>query len=496
MMFNRQILEKGKTINSLNFICNFVGPKVNKNKLTDGVQLTLATANTQFSNLNIFITNRLFGPAIEKAKRLALQDLRECVATTGIIQTRQFVPPEAWLEFIDSIFRVVWFCLYRDYLEYEGLNESMSFGKLSGITSKCVVPSRILDLAIHVLSPVIFKTEIFIPSPELVPCIQFENLSEIAPVFSVALGPCDPLALRYGVNLRVGMINVVKNLPGAMSSLTPFKVDEVFPVLRCILFRDKEMDDEGEEVPLVEFDYPEIESKIEVATIKDNRAIPMDVRDMSVPAYLERTARLNEHFFPLGLADYEAISDYAWFIPFAYSRIECEQNLANTLAVYLPLVVVTNDDLNSAGVRLQTLETDFGLAGTFRPSFMNSLRGDFVASCMQSIKSLRTKEGRLMPRFDTNDEVFGILRRMIVGGWKDLTFPSLDSQYVWTQPDWLLPSDSPFFPYQIRWTRQVRIELERVNKRKNVSKVRENVHEMKDSNNRERAPAADLNVTE
>jgi len=452
-------------------------------------ELTLATATAAGSNLNVFITNRLFGPAIEKAKRLALQDLRECVASKGILQTRQFVPVEAYVEFVDSIFRLVWFCLYRDYFEMEGINQTMTVGKLAGLTAKCPVPTRVYELAIHCLSPVIFKTEIFIPSPELVRCREFEELSEIAPVFAVTLGPCLPLGVRYGVNLRVGMIRLMDDLPGAMTALTVYKIDNVYPVLRNVMFRSLEFQNsngvyiQNKQISLLQ-GIRQINLALEVNLIPDDREIPTDVDAMSAPHYIERVAELNEELFPPGPADFEHLADHAWFVPFVYSRIETEQNMACTMSCYLPIVVYTADNVRLNGIRADTLETDFGAPGTYRASFLNALRTDFVAACMQSIKSLRIKEGSLMPRYESGDEVFGVIRSMIVNSWSSLTFPSLDSQFQWTQPEWTLPSDSPFFPYQIKWTRQVSRTLQKPAARKKpVSKVKENVHRTKETTN-------------
>lgn len=435
-------------------------------------ELTLATALLPNTDLNVFLTNRLFKPSIQKAKRLALQDVRECIASTGILQTRAFIPIEAYAEYIDSVFRLTWFALYREYLECEGLNQTFSHGKLYGITTKVSVPTRIFELAIHVLSPIIIKTEVFIPSPELVKCVKYTNLTNEAPLFSVTLGISDPLSERYGLNFRTGMINIVKNLPGSMTRINIYKSEEVHLVLRNILFRPRTEEDPIEI----------INDKIEISLIEKDDEIKLDDKSMEAPKYIGRCDVINKTLYPTNSADFTIVSDHKWFIPYVYNRILQEHCIINALSNYLPIVLFTNDNLELNGIRVATLDTDLSVTGTFSPSLVNSVRTDFGAQCIQSLKSLRIKEGRISPRYESNDEIFGIIRQKIISGWKDLQFPELDSQYTWTQPDWKLPSSCPFFPYQIKWTRQVRLENDRPFKPDLKDRtIKENIHETTDS---------------
>lgn len=422
----------------------------------------------------------MFKDSIIKAKKLAVTDLRECISTTGIYQTRAFIPVEAYVEFVDSCFRLIWFCLYRDYLESEGLQENFSYGKLLYITTRLNLPQRIYDLAIHTLSPIILKTEVFIPSPELVKCTQYIELEECAPFFSVTLGKPDPLCSRFGLVFRIGMINVLKNLPGAMTKPVIFRTDEVYFVLRNILFLS--MKDNMEE------EVAQLDLLIEQPPSFVDTPVPQEDEDFTPAKYVEHCDNVVTLLYPDGLAHFEHTHDHKWFIPYVYSRIVDENSFVNALSTYLPLVILSDDDIELSGIRESTLLNDFGLPGTYHPSFVNSIRRDFSAACMQSIKSLRIKECKIAPRFETHEEIYGIIRRVVITHWKDLEFPNLDSQYQWVQPDWTIPTDSPYFPYTIRWTRQVRVEqgIQKPsnlnNKRKGKSlKVRENPHETKDS---------------
>merc|ERR1712039_978715 len=141
-----------------------------------------------------------------------------------------------------------------------------------------------------------------------------------------------------------------------------------------------------------------------------------------------------------------------------------EINLVNALSTYLPLVIYTGEDIEVNGINRQTLDVDIDQEGTFLSVFTNSLNSNFGPGIMQCIKSLRIKEARLAPRFETGDEIFGVLRLMILKAWKDVSFPALDSIFTFTQPDWKLPTSSPLFPFQIRWTRQIRQEAQRIPK--------------------------------
>jgi len=415
----------------------------------------------------------MFGPSIEKAKRIAIRDLRECVASTGILQTRQFVPVEAYIELVDSVFRLVWFALYREYLEQEGLNGTLSPGKLLAMCQKTRIPTRIYELAIHTLSPVLMKTEVFIPAQELVTCRTFSNLENVTPVFSVTLGPLDPLCSRYGISMRVGMIRVMNNLPGLMTMVSPIHISSVFCVLRVIKFARPEGD-------WTALERDVIDNNIMEEPFADVRPVNVGEQMMTAPNFVARADELELELFPDGVADYGNVHESKWFCPYIYTRAENHHH-SYTMACYLPLIIYTMDDVELNGIRADTLRNDIDLDDSFTPSFANSLNRDFGAGIMQALKSLRIKEGRLTPIFETHDEVYGILRAMIVKGWKDISFPELDSMYAWLQPDWMLPSDSPFFPYTIKWTRQVRNELRAKRNVKEDETLQVNPHESETS---------------
>jgi len=390
------------------------------------------------------------------------------------MQTRAFYPPEVYVEYVDSIFRIVWFCLYRDYLETTGLNQTLSHGKLAGLAAKMSIPNRIYELAIHTLSPVILKTEIFLPSVELVNCISFVNLTESTYLFGTALGALDPLAARYGITLRTGFLHLMKNLPGAMTYVTPFSSSEVYFVLRTILFKKRANNKH------LDFNT-KIDMTIEIAPTERDDAIETADESLRGTYYIDRCDLLSETLFPDVDADVEDIAAEKWFVPYVYTRIQEEITLVNALTTYLPLVIHTAEDIEVNGINRQTLDVDIDVPGTYLPLFTNSLRSDFGAGIMQSIKSLRIKEARLAPRFETGSEVLGQIRLMIIKAWKDVTFPALDSIYTFVQPEWNLPSTSPLFPYQIRWNRQIRQEAQRIPKPKKGEDafVNENLHEAK-----------------
>jgi hypothetical protein len=437
--------------------------------------LSLATATIDSSHMNVFITNRMFGPAINKAKRMALLDLQKCIATTGILQTRSFIQPECYSEMIDCIFRLVYLCLYRQYFENEGLNQTLSHGKLVSIVNRCSFPSRIVELAFIVLSPVVLKTEMFIPSPELVRCVQFENLKDSTYVFSVTIGRVDPLAARYGIPLRVGIINILKNLPGSMRDLTPLTPSEVHPVLRNVKFISwSESDYESFKPTLVDVN-------LEGPAHKDTRIIPEDIASMSTPNFTARIESLRSDLYPTNDGDIDQVIDYKWFVPHVYTKLKDEYTFSKVLGAYLPLVIYTADDLERPGIRAVTLLSDFGYDGTYEPSFCNSVRSDFSAAILHSLKSLRIKEGRMTPSFLDQFEMEGIINRTITSTWKETEFPSLDSAETFHQPFWAcLPEDSPVYPYRIHWTRRAKLDAAPVRMPKAKAIVQENVHEMKD----------------
>jgi len=456
-------------------------------------ELTLNTIIDSGTSINAFFTKHMFGPSIIRAKRLAFDDLMECVATSGILQTQTFILPEVYLEMVDSIFKLTYLCLYRSFLDTQGLNEGLTHGKLVGLCGYLSVPARIYDLAIHTLSPVVMSNNLFIPSPELVRCNHYPNLEEETFTFFSSIGPTFPLANRFGIPLRVGFALVMKSLPGAMISLTPLQTHEVYPVLRnfCFLELPEEFDFEAEDrINLTLEHNPRGPAAQLLWTAREAPRNAQRNELTDVTAYRLRHTEIKNMCYPPtsldDLGDDAFISDQQWFVPHVYWRMRTEYDFSVNLAAYLPLVVTTDDDLNMSGIRPVTLISDVARQGSYQAAVTNAVRSDFWAHAMHSLKDLRTKEGRILPRFETWSQIRGSLIQQIRKFWKSISFPSLDDVNTFQQPSWLIPSDAPFFPYTIRWTRSVRNAVnvgkpKKVTQRSKVrSTVRENVHETKD----------------
>jgi len=458
-------------------------------------ELTLQTVLDSRTSLNAFITKHMFGPSIIRAKRLAFDDLMECVATSGILQTQAFILPEVYSEMVDSIFKLAYFCLYRSYLDSQGMNEGLTHGKLTALCGYLSVPARIYDLAIHTLSPVVVSNNIFIPSPELVRCNRFPDLNAETFTFFSSIGVVFPLAARFGIPLRVGFSLIMKSLPGAMISLQPLHCHEVYPVLRNITFLSlpEEFNFDAEDLINTTIEHNPV--GLPAQLLWTNHAVPRVQRRnelTNVLAYRLRHTEIRNRCYPptvldnLG-PDANIVDATQWFVPHCYWRMKQEYDFSVALAAFLPIVVHSDDDLDVAGIRPVTLTSDVARRGSYIAAVSNAVKSDFWAYAMHSLKDLRTKEGRIVPRFETWSQIEGTLIQQIRMFWKTLNFPAIDDVSTFQQPSWMIPSDAPFYPYTIRWTRTVRAAVVNAGKPKSVnqrnkvrSTVRENIHEAKD----------------
>jgi len=464
-------------------------------------ELTLKTVLDSRTSLNAFFTKHMFGPSIIRAKRLAFDDLMECVATSGILQTQAFILPEVYAEMVDSIFKLTYFCLYRSYLDTQGMNEGLTHGKLTALCGYLNVPARIYDLAIHTLSPVVVSNNIFLPSPELVRCNRFANLNAETFTFFTSIGVVFPLAARFGIPLRVGFSLVMKSLPGAMISLTPLHCHEVYPVLRNFAFLDTPEGFNFDAADAINMSVEHNPVGLPAQLLWSNLNIPRvqernELTDVS--AYRRRHGDVRNRCYPPtvleNLGVHANIANIQWFVPFTYWRMKQEYDFSVTLAAFLPVVVHSDDDLDVTGIRPGTLISDVARRGSYLAAVSNAVKSDFWAHAMHSLKDLRMKEGRIIPRFETWSEIEGSLIQQIRMFWKSIAFPSIDDVSTFQQPSWLIPSDAPFYPYTIRWTRTVRAAIVNVGKPKKAnqrskvrSTVRENIHEAKDVSAPEKA---------
>lgn len=424
------------------------------------------------NGINLFFTKKLFSQSIKRAKNIAILDLRRILIKTGILQTRDFILPEMYVEIVDTIARMVWFCLYRDTAIEAGLTD-MTTGKLIGLTDNLVLPTRLIDLFVSVLSPVLIGKEVFLPDISLVKCNYFEKLTNASFVFGTSVGAPLPLALRYGIPFRLSIFDRIGEFPGAMSSLREFEYIHVNN--RVIVFKplsqaDKEL--------ISDQSKPYLASQKGGADIVSHSdEVNCAVEDYSIPAMDNRLKQLSDQLYEVHhCSNYDELE---WFVPYTYHRLVDYNDLGKLFGSYLHLVWHTEANIDSRRISVLDGLNDVEVHESFIPLRGNYLSTPNSINSLISLKHLRFNEGRIRLPYQNDDEVEGNILNVFDLNFYNREFPSLDDPLLFLQHDWNIPAESPFFPTQFKATRWIRTALKSTIGRTNVDQVnvQGNVHQ-------------------
>lgn len=438
------------------------------------IDLNLFSAKTAGNGLDLFFTKNLFSQSITRAKRLACEEFRRILIKTGILQTRDFILPQAYLEMVDVICRLTWFCLYRESALELGVTD-MTKGKLFGLTGSLKIPARIQELFVGVLSPVVIGRTVLCPDESLVRCVEYVGLEHGPLIFGTVVGGIFPLARRYGIPLRLGVFDRIAQFPGAMVSVSEFDESLVLVVNRVIQFKsltDREVEDlqKSDNAP-----YPVVMAN-PTPMDKVQFEVP-DADGYTVPAITNTMEKLLDERFDVCHSD---LTHDKWFVPFTYAILANEMDLGKLLGSYLHLVWKTMGNINTRRITARCCLNDVEIDRSYLPFRGNHSASPNGVSMYTSLVQLRLSEGKVALPYESDAHVRGHIMVVLDAVWNDLEFPSLDSPFTFVQVDWPLLKDSPFLPNTFKLTRYIRTALKQKNanqSKRNKAKVQGNVHQ-------------------
>lgn len=409
----------------------------------------------------MFFTTELFEEAIIKAKELMLHELSHILMKTGILQTRDFIAPELYREYIDSCFRAVWFGLYREYALKLALTD-MTVGKFLAITSDFAMPLRFIELIEGILSPVLIGKDVFCPSMELVTCHLYEVDENSAIVWGIPVDPVIGLYLRYGFSIRHSIKDRINQFPGAMAFVPSY---EHVPIISRVIRFDELSDDDAR---LLTDDPPIPARPAQVQGIDAFEQvfgeIEMDEANLTHERLVQRYRELAAEMFEARELNY---ADLKWFVPFVYAGMP-EGDFGRALASYLPLTWSTRADVNSRNHGVTFSQNGVQTPGTYIPFLGNDRRHPRSYVDLSTISDLRRKEGRLTPVDEDEMSNRANLIAAIDAKWFTSDFPSLEDPNMFTQITWDLSYQHPFLSAR-SLTRTTKVGLN--NKRPNKGRV-------------------------
>lgn len=439
------------------------------------IDLNLFSAKTAGNGIDIFFTKRLFRESITRAKRLACEEFRRILIKSGILQVRDFILPQAYVEIVDCIVRLTWFCLYRESSLELGITD-MTKGKLLGLTKSLKIPSRIQEMFVGVLSPVLIGRTIMCPDESLVRCEEYVGLEQGPLVFGTVVGGILPLARRYGIPLRLGVFDRLAQFPGAMSSVSEFDEELVLVTNRVIKFKSLTR----EEVVLLRGANNRpfaVELANPIPMEANEFVVPAEPDGYSVPAITNTMSELLNARHPV---NHEDLNRLKWFVPHSYARLFDEMDLGKLLGSYLCLVWCTRGDVDSRRITADCTLNDVELPETFLPWRSNHSVIPPGVTMYTSLITLRLNEGRIALPYETDDIVRNSIMVVFDAAWNAKEFPSLDDPLTFVQPDWPLSANNPFVPHTFKVTRYIRVALKQQNARnatRHKAKVQGNVHQ-------------------
>jgi len=417
---------------------------------------------------NIFFTEHLFGEAIEKSKELMLTEMNHLLMRTGVLQTRDFIPPELYLEYIESCIRLVWFGMYREDLINLGLTD-MTPGKYNALKNELSIPTRFIDLIEGIISPVLIGKDIFVPAELLVRCKYHtvEHASSI--VWGIPVDDVVGLPRRYGFSMRNSIVDRIKQFPGAMSFVPDYA--DVHISNRVIRFLNP-VDDNF--APLL---HDEPAEPIHAALPQGDPSFIIVDDEVDCSEESLRGSELVERYSELCTNIYEADeNDYSgmnWFTPFVYASLQ-EGDFGRALAAYLHLVWVTNADINSRNHGATFGHNQVQLPGSYFPFRGNDRRHPRSYSGLSTLSDIRRKEGRLTPPDTDEINNRNTLIASIEQAWYRSEFPSIEDANKFVQITWDLTYTHPFMLVK-SLTRSTKVG-KKVGKNTRKTKIQGNIH--------------------
>lgn len=430
--------------------------------------LTLANAAIPGGPINVFITDELYNDAIVKAKELLLHELSHILMKTGILQTRDFIAPELYLEYIDTCFRIVWFGMYREYYLELGLTD-MSAGKFAAIAKNVTMPLRFLELIEGILAPVLIGKDVFCPSEKLVRCRLYNVDINSSIVWGIPVDRVVGLSERYGFTIRNSIVDRISQFPGAMSTVPDYK--DLPIVSRIIKFTtlDKAFAEKLVKEPVEP--NPDVLPRGKDLFLTIQEEIETDEASLTHSRLVERYRNICRDIYAPNDENY---ADIKWFVPFVYNGLP-DGDFGRALASYLPLTWATLADVNSRNHGVNFGINSVQLPGTYIPLRGNDRRHPRSYVDLSTICDLRRKEGRLTPLDEDEITNHANLIAAIDQKWFNVSFPSLEDPNMFTQVTWDISYQHPFLAVR-SLTRSTKIGTQNKRPLKNKIVKQGNIH--------------------
>lgn len=417
--------------------------------------------------MNVFFTDKLFGEAITKVRELLLFEYNHILMKTGILQTRDFIAPELYAEFIDASIRLIWFGMYREYYLELGLTD-MTVGKYNAIREQVLIPVRIIELCEAILAPILIGKDVFCPSEKLVRCRYYTNVGNASVVWGIPVDPVVGLALRYGFSLRNSIVDRINQMPGAVSTAVEYQ--ELPIVSRVIRFEDLSEDEskllDAQAEPIAPVPLP-----------RDNAVFRVNATQVQMTEQSLTHTNLCRRFRVMCQAIYRPeefnYGDVKWFVPYVYNGIDFG-DFGRLLSVYLPIVWKTDADIDSRDHGMTFGRNDVQIPNTYISVRGNDRRVPRSYVDLSTLSDLRRKEGRLSPPDNDEQSNRDNLITCIDRCWFENNFPSLEDPNYFVQVSWDISYVHPFLSVR-SLTRTTKTGLNHKRQPKKV-KTQGNIH--------------------
>jgi hypothetical protein len=345
----------------------------------------------------------------------------------------------------------------------------LTYGKLVAMTQDVLVPSRVFEVATVVLSPVIIGKYAFVPGIQNVPCVN-RHIPTTRTFFSTVAGNFSELMYRFGVTWRSSYSAICSHFAGEMITIVPLKPEEVYPVLRMIQF-----------VPMNRYD---IKKDSFAAGEPTNTMLPASENWNDGYVYYENPAVVEHKFSELPLwkdfvrhcrVDY----DFDKFMAFYATRL-AKYDVQDTDSFYVPHHI-HKEGIDTFAYKLSLafrliIPSDFPMM-LQDPEAMGMHRSIFtVSECFivssaktsaaissyrlhQSILDLKRHLGWILPACLDWSRLNMTIGSLLLDNWNNSEWPLISVAGDFIFPPLLIPCESAFWPFAIRWSRPYRKAL-------------------------------------
>jgi len=190
------------------------------------------------ANVPVIVTDTIFENRIHRVIYLILRDYQNVFARTGIYQDVMRFAPATFLEYFESVTRIMLLSLYRTtWAELRISVGRLSAGKVTAMLHDLVLPDYVLALIYPVLQPIMLGNNVLIPGPNCQRCIPRTHRDTIT-IYGGKLNGYDPIAADFGAYIRAGTkFGYTRLFTGVKTHLTTIQLEEptltVWPVMFC-----------------------------------------------------------------------------------------------------------------------------------------------------------------------------------------------------------------------------------------------------------------------